>query len=42
MKEMLKKTERFDFNSAQYLFETIGFMAYHYISANSPDKPTLE
>jgi hypothetical protein len=42
MKEMLKKTERFDFNSAQFLFETIGFLAYYYIRANSPDKPVLE
>lgn len=32
---MLKRTERFDFNSAQFLFETIGYLAYYYIRANS-------
>jgi hypothetical protein len=42
MKEMLKKTERFDFNSAQFLFEAIGMLAFYYIRANSPDKAILE
>lgn len=39
---MLKRTERFDFNSAQFLFETIGMLAFYYIRANSPDKAALE
>lgn len=42
MKEMLKRTERFDFNSAQFLFEAIGMLTYYYIRANSPDKAILE
>ena len=39
---MLARTERFDFSSAQFLFEAIGYLAYNYICANSPDKGALE
>ena len=41
MKEMLKRTEQYDFNSAQFLFETIGILVYHYIRANSKDRGEL-
>lgn len=39
---MLKRTERFDFNSAQFLFESIGMLVFYYIRAGSPDKAALE
>lgn len=39
---MLKRTERYDFNSAQFLFETIGMLSFYYIRANSPHKADLE
>lgn len=39
---MLNRTERYDFNSAQFLFESIGLLAYNYIRSNSPDKGTFE
>lgn len=39
---MLKKTVKFDFSSAQFVFQTIGFIAYYLIKTNYPDRKTLE
>ena len=39
---MLKRTNMFNFNSVQFLFESIGAMAYWLINSNSEHKKTLE
>ena len=39
---MLKKTVKFDFSSAQFVFQTIGFIAYYLIKTNYSDRKTLE
>lgn len=39
---MLSKTAFFDFTSAQYLFESIGNIAYYYLKSKSNHRAKLE
>ena len=42
MKEMLKRTEVYDFTSVQFLFEALGNIAFYLIKANSENKSAFE
>jgi len=38
---MLKRTAVYDFTTVQFLFESIGNIAFHLIKVNSPHRKTL-
>ena len=42
VKEMLKRTEQYDFLSVQFLFEAVGVIAYQHIIHKSPNKAQFE